>query len=401
MKRLPLLLLLLIAAFTAWRLMAEPPQGLEPSLEPAEESVATVEAAPAVESVVAPLQREGMQREATPPVEPEVVIEEEPDFMTEPPPDPIQVGSSSLELTLLDSRTKENVSGTVQLWRLKAPGNEGWHTGDQLQHQAAAVDGLFRADRLPEGEYRIYALFAKDDAESGPVFRVEGLRTALTQEVEMPQEEELSLILYHFNGIQVLGNAAEAITWCGGGNRSETEFDLEPEWLDRRWPREDAVFEYTSMGGGWSGGHHKTWAPLKPAYPGFALGSRSQDGRGVHTHHRFLFRKEEGRSMAVRIRAQGSGTYLGLFVAPEEVARRLVFPPGEPYRDLTRAISIEVEALPLPSEGGGAGKSEQELLLDVPVRITISTPGLAPFRHTWRMRDGDLPEMRLQLAEPK
>ena len=403
MKRLLPLVLLLAVAFTAWQMAGEPHSDQEPSpTGPEQETESELEAAPAVEEGVAPILRESAPPMEEDPerIEPEVIEEEEALFEEDLPPDPIQHGDCAIEVTLLDSLTKERVSGTVQLWRLNAPGNEGWHSGDQLQHQAEAVDGLFLADELPEGEYRLFATFAKDGAESGPAFTVAGRATALTQEVVMPHAEQLFLVLYRADGTPILGTSGEGISWATAGTGGSTTFDVEPSWLNRRWPRQDGVFETIGMGGGWMGGHHRSWRPLEPEFFGFALGEAQQDSRGNRTYYRFFFRQEKDASMAVRIRPEGARSYLAVFLTPMEVQERLVFPAGVPFRDLTADISIEAEALPLHhgNRPSGEVQNQEALLLEVPVRITIRAEGFARLEHTWRLRDGRLPELLLSLA---
>ncbi|MGB0952696.1 MAG: hypothetical protein ACPG31_05700 [Planctomycetota bacterium] len=403
MRRLLPLLLLLAALLSAWYLMQEPP--LEPQAEEAsvpaqEESLR--KAAPAVEEGLASVQRENLAADEGLFSEPIEIIEEpSEEFLLESelPPDPLQFGESAVEIKLLDSLTLEPVSGTVQLWRLNAPGNEDWFSGDQLQHTAKAVDGVFRADQLPEGDYRIYAIFAKDGAESGPAFKIEGRSTSLTQEVIMPHPEEIVLVLYRADGTRILGVSGEGFEWQEGGNTSSQDMDYEPSWLNRRWPHHDAVFESMSMGGGWSGGHHRSWKPMEPTFFGYSLGTRHQDSRGNTTKHRFYFREGESKRMEVRIRAEGAGHYVAVYLSRDEVLERILFPAGASFRDLRDAISIKATALPVFHADGGDGPSEQDLLLDVPVDIRINAEGFAPFHITWKMREGRLPELPLRLAD--
>lgn len=402
MNRFLPLLLLLAALASAWYLLQEPslepPQDATPAKPEVEE---TLQAAPAVEEGVAPIQREDLEITEEPVIE-EIEIIEEPEeilYEEELPPDPIQLGESSLEMKLLDSLTKEPVSGTVQLWRLKAPGNEGWFAGDQLQHKAEAVDGVFRADQLPEGEYRIYALFAREGAESGAAFRVEGRSTALTQDVIMPHPEEIILVLYRTSGTRILGVEGEGFSWQEGGSTSSHGYDIEPDWLEHRWPRQDGVFESMSMGGGWGGGNHRTWKAMEPNFFGYGLGTRRQDSRGNKTNHRFYIREGDEEGMELRIRARGANHYVAVYVSPDEVLERIVFPAGAPFRDLRESVSIDVFAHPVFHTDGGDGPSAETILLDVPVNIRIKAEGFAPFHITWKMREGRLPELPLRLAD--
>lgn len=404
MKRLLPFLLIAATVAAVWLLLPDPAGGGEASQGAQGEEQETPGAAPALEREDIALEREGLAVVEEPVIEePETFEIEEEEFLpeSEQPPDPLQFGESALQVTLLDSLTKERVSGTVQLWRLNAPGNEGWHSGDQLQHQAEAVDGLFFADRLPEGEYRLFAMFAKAGAESGPSFQVEGRSTAMTQEVIMPHVEQLSLVLYRADGTRILGTSGEGISWSAAGTRSSMTFDLEPSWLNRRWPRQAGIFESMAMGGGWSGGHHRSWQPLEPEFFGFALGEARQDSRGNRTHYRFFFREDEGPSMAVRVRPEGARSYLAVFLTPEEVQERLVLPAGVPYRDLRGNITIEVEALALhhADHSNGEVQDEEALLLEVPVHITIRAQGFERLKRTWKMGEGRLPELLLSSAE--
>ena len=421
MRRLLPLLLILAACGLAWYLL---PEAQKPMHAPGDEVVVgeeSIEPAPALKQDSEPLTRESLSDQQAPAgkgdagklaigsleglhLEPVEWIEEETsweDYLTEGdfPPDLLQHGESSLEMSLIDSETKDPVSGTVQLWRLNAPENEGWNAGDQMQHQAEAILGTFRADQLPEGEYRLFVLFAKDGSPSGEAFTIAGRSTALTQEVVMPHREGISLAMFRTGGTKVLGVAGEGFQWKDGGSRSEVHFDLEPDWLSRRWPKEPAIMESMAGGGGWGGGHHSSWTSLPKDTFGFLLGERMQDSRGNKTFHRFHVREGDAEAIAVRVRAEGPGRYVGIYMGIEEVLSRIVFPAGGSFRDLTEEISVEVEALPLHQAESGDGPSAQSVLLDVPVKITIDAEGFARFQLTWKMREGHLPELALRLAD--
>lgn len=318
--------------------------------------------------------------------------------------DPVESGPCTLELRFFNAETAEPASGTVQLWRIRAPATRYWESGDQLQTKAALVDGILLIPDLPAGEYRTYATFGRRGSPMESSFQVEGEKTLVERFVFMPMSEKVQLQLVDLHGFPIESTPDAKIEMRRRGRQYFYTDRNTPPWLKQRYPKGNGELVTTRMGGGFSSSNHQRWKI--PFWLGseIDLGTLESDSRESSTEYGFLFRKNEASSTKVLLNCQGTGTYVALFANATELQEHIVFPAGSLRIDLVDSISITSVALPIPSSMSTAEAGERfaaHTWRDATIRIQIDAKGFQPFDFRWKPNDGPLPELYLQSKPQK
>jgi len=220
------------------------------------------------------------------------------------PPDPLEAGAASVRISLFDQATGEPVGSGVVLWRLAAPANEYWTSGDQaVAHENVPATGRTFAG-LPAGEYRAVCMAERLSAPDPPSFFVGGDTEAalfLTLPGERPVRLELSS-----GGERV--TRAEVWFWpleCHGVEPHAPDWVVQREMHD---PPEFSVYEgYPRMSGPPFEGE---WIAVQAGPEGFDLEMFPEDRRRGRWERLIKLRTEDGRQAQVTLRNDVPGAVL-------------------------------------------------------------------------------------------
>ncbi|MFK5956281.1 MAG: hypothetical protein QM477_07535 [Planctomycetota bacterium] len=294
MRRLLVIIIVLLALIVVmWK--DEPATAMPPFAE--RPAPTELESAP----TVADARRPQLERQQeTVKEEIEALPEEEFLEWEEAEPEPVELGSSALELHFFDAATQLPVSGTIELWRLAVGAFETWTAGDQKQYQGESVDGRLLIDQLPEGWYRIYVLNAVAGSATEEAFEVQGAFTFVERFVKMPGEEDIHLLLFHPDGSLLRSTTEALITIKARGSRSKDFLDRLPPWVEERMPRGNLCTEASALGGGYGMSLHQSWKELEFYPDGFFIGSLRQDNRMSYHDFRFKICQGEEQPMGWR-----------------------------------------------------------------------------------------------------
>jgi hypothetical protein len=220
------------------------------------------------------------------------------------PPDPLELGTASVRLSLFDEESGDPMRSGVLLWRLAAPGNEYWLVGDQaVAHESVPQAGRTFTD-LPAGEYRAVCTAERQGAPHQASFFVGGATKAalfLTLPGERPTrleltsgEERLTRIQAYFQPLESYGVKPKV-----------------PDWVSRRRmrnPPEVSVFEdYAMMGGP---PFEEEWITLLAGPDGFDLEAFPEDSRTTLWQRRIDLRTDDGRQIQLVLRNNAPGDVL-------------------------------------------------------------------------------------------
>lgn len=300
-------------------------------------------------------------REEVPAVTPSEVVDEEEDIVEEswppeeieeaaPPPDPIELGECTLLLELVDRETLEYVESTVLLWRLDAPENEDWTSGDQLQTTVQVPrEGVAIRD-LPEGRYRARVTAELRSADDPPEFEVSGRETLVRLELSLPRSFPVTLRLFDETGTEL--RVAEGAP--SGDDVAHFDYD-HPGWLKRRelkraeaWSIDEDISGFTDPPFG--------FLPLEAGPDGFSLGDVRQESRGGRQRMRWTIRIP-GRS-EVELTCDGRGLdaparFVGVAIDRPLVLDSIFLPDGtrdpslsDRVRILSAAIRVDESTAP-------------------------------------------------------
>jgi len=370
----PLVLALALVLWVALR----PPVGLEalsrtPPTSRAQAVQAKVELAEVDQRESVPVEEpappQGPEVAPTPASpEPEIVSYEESGPI---PPDPIQQGSAILDLQLLDAATEQPFASYVELWRIDAPENEGWTSGDQLQDQAQVPSEGWAFMRLPEGRYRVVCN-AQAWNEAAPEVDVRAPRTQFSPAIALPREFHVRLDVRDRYGVQVPSLSL--------GKRDYEVLDAQDPWRGERTLKSQANtavgFSASRMGSKrWSGG-------VQPA-DGFDLGVFREADRGGHRRELREYVTPGGGHVRVRIppRRDSDLDLVVVALTKAEVEPLVRVPPGWAGQ---LDVSIVGDSVQRDGSLRGAGWDR------APVSMCIGGAGLLTFLHAWRAADGEL-----------
>lgn len=210
----------------------------------------------------------------------------------EEPPDPLQKGTCSVHVTLVDKNTGRLARSDVQLWRLNAPGNTHWKRGDQYQKtEHVHVTGK-AFQNLAAGTYRLHVQGQARGTEDSLAFEVDENPRRLTFRVPMPQRFPGRLTVFDERG-RLLTHGR----WTGG-DCPVVNRETSPAWRKPRMRRdpstvveEDDLMECQEI----FGAIDEIDEPTDAASDGFALDPICQSSRvkAVETEEWFEF---DGRS---------------------------------------------------------------------------------------------------------
>ncbi len=188
------------------------------------------------------------------------------------PPDPIEAGPCTLELSFVDTNTGEAAPTSFDLWRLDAPGNADWTRGDQRQVATYRSEETARLEGLPEGRYRLHVHGApKDatDADDPDSFVVAGSLTSLEISFRAPPISHVRVLVFDEGG-HALKEARKRV----GGSGSYSSDPSTPEWVRSRTLTGDRYQGSSSFGMGCGSGRGRG-APIdiRADAAGFDLGA--------------------------------------------------------------------------------------------------------------------------------
>ncbi|MFT5288566.1 MAG: hypothetical protein ACI8QS_000601 [Planctomycetota bacterium] len=206
------------------------------------------------------------------------------------PPDPMERGTSSLELELTDGSTGKPMPSGVILWRIDAPANYFWKRGDQAVAFEFVGSKGFRFENLADGRYRPFILEERRHAVHQAVIEVTG-NTQASLSVEMPGRRQvfMKLILLDpgspsvqtFPGFKRTSRERTAITqlapWVNTRHFVRSYWDECPnleigEIARIDFPRIKQAKDSRSQ----------EWGPLFPVNKLYDLGEIPEDVRGTH-----------------------------------------------------------------------------------------------------------------------
>ena len=393
MRRLGLLLIVLfLIAVVLWKApqSADSPEKSSPVATPELEPATALEVD--VESRVQPQRAPLAPKLSVEPPEEEEVYEEADEL------DPLEMGSSTLELRFFDAETLSPVSGTVQLWRMNAPATRHWEAGDQMQVLASLVDGILIATDLPEGEYRSFALFGRPNSQMQASFQVEGKYTLMERFVYLPKKEEAQLQLVDLDGFLIESNPSYQFEMRHRGKQYIHTDPQTPPWMKQRWPKGNGMLISTGTGGGFMSGNQPWENPFKHGNE-IQLGFLAGDTREQKTQYRFQFRTDKKPCTEVVLGLKGTGTYVAIFVDETDLHSRVIFPTGAMPVELADAMWVTSTAIPIAS-GFSTLDARRTYAAntwrDATLNIRINLDGYQTFDFTWSPNDGPLPEFYLQ-----
>ncbi len=304
-------------------------------------------------------------------------------------PDPVQTGSCTLALSLVDAETWKPVSSTVDLWRLAAPGNERWTRGDQLQVTVAMPEQGAVIRELPAGEYRVRCYQEAEREEDPVAFTVEGGWTDQVLPIRLPRSHPVHLRVYDEHGDEL--RHAE----ISDDNMEIWKTVGKPAWRQARQPTDPSgvefeIEEWSSFGWASSEG----WAAIEAGPEGFLLGEPSEESRDATARYRYRLRFP--RRNGVMVAWEGGPDQPWRFEAaalPRELLQQQLAPSdGSPIAEVQEAIVYEAEAVRAEAEPPGA------VWHQVPVRVQLNShPRYADFEARFRWKERPWPVHRLLL----
>ncbi len=271
---------------------------------------------------------------------PEVV--EEPQDEVAPLPDPVERGECALFLQLFDAETREPVRSNVQLWRLDAPGNEGWTRGDQLQATLDVGDGGRWFRELPAGRYRARCEGEHRAAEDPPEFVVECPTTSHHLDLSLPRERDVTVRLFTADGDPVR-RAEFRLERRGAHTRSADR----PSWVTRREPTNGALSSVFGMGGGWSGRMRGGWRALEADATGRFLVGACAEGTRTSTPT-YVLEMRAGDFAPVYHDFDGDAETMDLvsvLIDPAPVQASVLAPDGRTCAELADGLRVTAGAV--------------------------------------------------------
>lgn len=290
------------------------------------------------------------------------------------PDDPVEHGPAALALTVLDEEAGVPQTGTVNLWRLDAPGNAGWLAGDQVQGAIRISEGHGELGDLPEGRYR--AVFEEQRAAAGDPaqFEVRGARTEVTLRVPMPRRFQASLRLLDERG-QPLRSAE--LDW---GGRRWSKVSAPPPWAHARTLRDASISVPYRFRGGHanmsSGG--SAWKPIEAVDDLLPVGDFAEPSRGTRSA-RWKGVRVEGRSgvdVTLGDGATSPTTHIGVSLPLALLLEHLLLPDGTPALGSAAWVRATCKAELLTPE------TPPDRWRSMPVRVEVTLDGYEPLEMT-------------------
>lgn len=384
-----LLAALVVALFALWRAAGtQAPVAAPVAPEPVEQEAR--EQAPGVEPEESSRGRQEL------PVPPAVIEIPEPE---DPPveeleeaelPDPVQTGPCALSLRLVDGETWQPLEGTIDLWRLGAPGNAAWTAGDQLQTSVRVPEAGLVIGELPAGQYRARCYQEAHLQEDPPAFSVEGPWTEVVLPIRLPRSYPVSLRVYDEHGHEL----RQAVMSGGLANHIWKTVE-EPSWRQARQPTDPGLFvESFEEWSGLSWGRVDRWEPIEAGADGFLLGELDEDGREATAHYNYRLRFPGRNEVLVSWTGGPHRAWSFEAVAwPRELLlAQLVPSDGRLIAEVQEGLVLEAEAMRAETERPG------QTWAQVPVRIRLNgNPRYVDFDARFRWQERPWPVHRLPL----
>jgi hypothetical protein len=253
----------------------------------------------------------------------EIEEENEPEEFLPPPSDPPEAGRSRLVLGVRAEGTDTLLDTHVQLWRLGAPGNDDWTSGDRLQTEVEVSAGFVTVDDLPEGQYRAVCSVQRAASADPPAFTVQGRLTRALLHVPLPRTFRVGLRVVDGYGwpIARLEPSAHGKPW---GHMAT------PRWVQPRALREPERYFGRGCSCGIGRGSPLRWDPAVD-FQSLLWGEGDEDSRSASGTRDGV---EVAGNNTVVLRATGDAlqdrTYLAVSMPLETMVARVRLPDGRP-----------------------------------------------------------------------
>lgn len=309
--------------------------------------------------------------------------------------DPVEGGTCTLEISLVDADTAAPIESSVDLWRLHAPPNENWIEGDQRVGRFKVRETGLRIPDLPEGDYRIVILRQTSALPDPDPFEVKGPLTTLRWTVVRPKPLPVWIDLRDESGTPLTARPRIEI------QRTATEGDVlnrstaDRPWVQARKKRDPDAGRSNTSGGGLGVAAFGTVA-LGPEPDGFRindLATASVAGSPTHTLNCRVDGFERCTAKILGTDVGDARRFVGVCVKRSSIVDRLSYRADwreEDRQRIGKAMKVTASAL------SRAENPLADSYLDVPIRVTLDDPACAPIDLTFKLRDG-LPEIAIEL----
>jgi len=281
-----------------------------------------------------------------------------------PPDDPIQRGPTTLALTVLDQETGAPQSGTVVLWRLDAPGNVAWLSGDQRQAEVVLEAGRGEAVDLPDGRYRAVFLEQSRAADDPAEFEIRGARTEITLRVPMPRSFPVFLRILDERGLPVDATSVQA-SGSGGSHVLAV-----PTWVRPRKLRDPSRIGGSFGSRHWAAGDTHPLRRLRSKDGVFAVADYAEPSRGKVPHRSMRAITPARNDVTFALGgATGPTTHLGVALPLTLLLEQLRLPDGAPVLGSKARVEARCRAKLVPAETAADGWRS------MPIEITVKVDG--------------------------
>lgn len=321
-----------------------------------------------------------------------IVLGYEPDDPSTP--DPVEFGTSVLEVTLVDAETGAPIESSIDLWRLRAPPNENWLEGDQRIGRFKVGKSGFRIPDLPTGDYRIVILRQTSALPDPDPFEVKGVLTSLALPVVLPKPLPVWIDLWDESGTRVTEKPRVEI------QRTSAEGDvLDRSVADRPWvqarKKRDPEAGRSNTGGGGLGVAAFGSSARGPEPDGFRisdLATASVAGSPAHTLTCRVRGFEPCTAKVLGTDVGDARRFVGVCVKNSSIVDRLSYRADwseEDRQRIGKALRLKATAV------SRAENPRADAFLDVPIRVTLDDSACARVEVTFKLRDG-LPEIAIE-----
>lgn len=294
----------------------------------------------------------------------------------EPPPDPVERGSSRLLLLVNAEETGEPVSADVELWRLGAPGNRDWQAGDQLQAQGKIEAGSAQFDSLPEGTYRISSKDVRKGGEDPTSFSVGGRLTEVSLHLPMPRKFEV-----HLRVLDLYGRSVREGKRRPGSVGRYSHGPYAPDWVV---PRSLRYGEHGWPSTGWGSargcGYGGASTSIAAHASGFFWGTYAEASRTASASSSHELEVEGANRVSLRVTSEPARdrTFLAVAVPIDLLVAGVTLPSGWALSPTDAKIEATCKAVLLEDT------SPPDLWRDLPIEVKVLLPDHEPLEFVAR-----------------